>query len=133
MTLRTAFALFSLTAAATLTAARPASAQAPCACQRGSAGYGGAVDYSSGYSSATVSTGSAPVVNPTAAPGVVRPYSYYAAPAGVNAREYVPYGPTDNFPFHGRPYGHPTDRWSWQYMSTNPSGPLAHYYYPPLG
>src|SRR5690349_14292159 len=48
------------------------------------------------------------------------PYSYYAA-FPYPAREYVPYGSNDLFPFYGRPYGHPYDRWSWQYMSTGPA------------
>ena len=43
------------------------------------------------------------------------PYSYYAAFPNP-AREYVGYGFND-FPFYGDPYGKPTDRWSWQYMS----------------
>jgi hypothetical protein len=55
-------------------------------------------------------------------------YSYYAAP-GVAAREYV--GPPE-FPFYGRPYGHPTDRWSWANLSAGPQGSLARYYYAPV-
>ena len=56
-------------------------------------------------------------------------YSYYAAAPGSPARVYV--GPPQ-FPFYGKPYGHPNDRWSWQAMSDNGYGTLARYYYPPL-
>jgi hypothetical protein len=48
------------------------------------------------------------------------PYSYWAAFPNP-AREYVGYGFND-FPFYGDPYGKPTDRWSWQYMSGAGSG-----------
>lgn len=44
-------------------------------------------------------------------------YSYYATPPGMFPRTYVPYGSNDEFPFYGRPYGRPTDRWSWSAMS----------------
>lgn len=44
-------------------------------------------------------------------------YSYYATPPGLFPRTYVPYGSHDEFPFYGRPYGRPTDRWSWSAMS----------------
>jgi len=63
-------------------------------------------------------------------PANVPPYSYYAAYPRP-ARHYVGLG-TNDFPFYGNPYGHPTDRWSWAAMSTNPGGPLARYYYPPV-
>ena len=63
---------------------------------------------------------------------VIRPYSYYAAPYPLPARSYVGYGAND-FPFLGRPYGHPYDLWTWPYLSRNPYGVLARYYYPPLG
>jgi len=59
------------------------------------------------------------------------PYSYYAAPYSLPARYYVGYGSND-FPFYGRPYGHPYDRWSWPYLSGGYQGALARYYYPPL-
>lgn len=55
-------------------------------------------------------------------------YSYYAAP-GQPAREYV--GPSA-FPFYGKPYGHPNDRWSWGYLSGGYQGALSRYYYPPV-
>ncbi len=58
------------------------------------------------------------------------PYSYYTAfPA--RAREYVPYGPNDSFPFYGNPYGKPYDRWTWDSMSLG-SNAMQRYYYPPL-
>jgi hypothetical protein len=57
-----------------------------------------------------------------------RPYSYYAAYPDF-AREYVGYGSND-FPFYGRPYGSPSDRWSWWNLRGD-SG-LARYYYPPV-
>lgn len=61
----------------------------------------------------------------------IRPYSYYAA-FPRPARGYVPYGPTDGFPFYGRPYGHPYDRWTWAYMGGGDYRYLARYYYPPV-
>jgi len=60
----------------------------------------------------------------------IAPYSYYAARSGP-ARIYVGYGNND-FPFNGRPYGNPTDPWSWQYMSGSYVRDLSRYYYPPL-
>jgi hypothetical protein len=61
----------------------------------------------------------------------VPPYSYYAAWPWP-ARGYVPYGPGDAFPFYGRPYGHPYDRWTWPYLGGGDSRYLARYYYPPV-
>jgi hypothetical protein len=77
-----------------------------------------------------------PVVSPRA--GVVAStsgyfiptYSYYAA-FPYPARGYVGYGDND-FPFYGQPYGKPTDRWTWAYMSDPNYGVLARYYYPPV-
>jgi hypothetical protein len=63
----------------------------------------------------------------------IPPYSYWAAPYPLPARYYQGYGAPDNFPFYGRPYGRPYDLWTWPYMTTDPYGPLAKYYYPPLG
>jgi hypothetical protein len=65
----------------------------------------------------------------------VPPYSYYAAyPHGYWPRSYVGYGANDIFPFYGKPYGHPSDAWTWPYMSVPPwGGALNRYYYPPLG
>lgn len=60
----------------------------------------------------------------------VPPYSYYAA-YPLPARSYVGYGSND-FPFYGRPYGSPSDRWTWAAMSSAPYGTLARYYYPPV-
>ena len=62
--------------------------------------------------------------------GVVKPYSYYVLPPSVPSRVYV--GP-GAFPYYGRPYGHPGDRWSWPYLSGPSYGVLSRYYYPPLG
>ena len=55
-------------------------------------------------------------------------YSYYAAP-GQPAREYI--GPAE-FPFYGKPYGHPNDQWSWPYLSGGYQGALSRYYYAPV-
>jgi hypothetical protein len=61
----------------------------------------------------------------------VPPYSYYAA-YPFPARIYLPHGPNEFFPFYGRPYGSPSDPWSWAAMSTDRFGGLARYYYPPV-
>jgi hypothetical protein len=63
-------------------------------------------------------------------PSTVYPYSYYAALPGP-ARGYVAYGAND-FPFHGVPYGHPYDPWTWPYMSGSYSRGMARYYDPPV-
>lgn len=57
-------------------------------------------------------------------------YSYYAA-YQYPAREYVGYGAND-FPYYGRPYGSPSDRWSWPYLTSAYSNALVRYYYPPV-
>ncbi|MCA1685344.1 MAG: hypothetical protein LC745_05055 [Planctomycetia bacterium] len=75
-----------------------------------------------GYSPATVA--------PATTPATVAPYSYYVLPSTVPSRTYI--GPSE-FPFYGRPYGHPYDRWTWPYISGGPNADLARYYYPPLG
>ena len=62
---------------------------------------------------------------------IVLPHSYYVT-APRPARVYVEYGPADRFPFYGRPYGSPNDRWSWYYMGGGPSRYLARYSYPLL-
>jgi hypothetical protein len=72
----------------------------------------------SGYAGTTNAGASS--VAPTTA---YLPYSYYAA-WPFPARQYVGYG-TSDFPFYGRPYGSPNDRWSWQSMSRS--------YYVPRG
>src|SRR5947209_9675037 len=59
---------------------------------------------------------------------VLLPYSYYAV-APAPARIYVPYGPNDQFPFLGRAYGNPGDRWSWYTLGGGSSRYLARYYY----
>jgi hypothetical protein len=48
----------------------------------------------------------------------VPPYSYWAN-YPFPARAYVGYGNND-FPFYGRPYGSPSDPWSWPAMSRTP-------------
>lgn len=63
--------------------------------------------------------------------GQVLPYSYWVS-APQPARIYVKYGAADQFPFQGRAYGSPNDRWSWYYMGGGDSRYLAKYYYPPL-
>ena len=73
----------------------------------------------------------APVVTAFPAQGNVLPYSYWVA-APNPSRVYVEYGSVDQFPFYGRPYGNPGDRWSWYYMGGGNSRYLARYYYPPL-
>jgi hypothetical protein len=72
-------------------------------------------------------------VSPADAPAYVPPYSYSVAyQRSLPARIYVGYG-DDLFPFYGRPYGKPTDAWSWSAMSSSPyGGTLARYYYPPV-
>ena len=59
------------------------------------------------------------------------PYSYWVS-APQPAQIYVEYGAIDQFPFQGRAYGSPNDRWSWYYMGGRDSRYLARYYYPPL-
>ncbi len=68
---------------------------------------------------------------PAPAQGRILPYSYWVT-APQPARIYVQYGANDQFPFYGRPYGSPNDRWSWYYMGGGDSRYLARYYYPPL-
>ncbi len=59
------------------------------------------------------------------------PYSYWAA-TPFPAREYVGFGSND-FPYYGRPYGSPSDPWTWPYMSAAYQYDLtARYYYPPV-
>lgn len=80
------------------------------------------------YSSSYVSPGYTSVAVPPPGGPVMAPYSYYAA-APMPARYYVGYGVGD-FPFHGQPYGHPNDRWTWSYMSGESR--VSNYYYPPV-
>jgi hypothetical protein len=58
------------------------------------------------------------------------PYSYYAAFPN-QARQYVPYGAMDQFPYYGSPYGLPNDRWSWSTLAGT-SGAPRRYFYPPV-
>jgi hypothetical protein len=59
------------------------------------------------------------------------PYSYWAA-IPFPARGYVGYGGND-FPYYGRPYGNPSDPWTWPYLSAAYQDTLsARFYYPPL-
>jgi hypothetical protein len=84
-------------------------------------GAGGPVQLTPSYPSQPWSVYSAPAAR-------TFHYSYYAAP-GQPAREYV--GPAA-FPFYGKPYGHPNDRWSWAYLSDGYQGTLTRYYYAPV-
>ncbi len=72
----------------------------------------------------------APVsVGPTTT--TIVPYNYYT-PLTSPARRYVGYG-DDHFAYYGRPYGSPSDRWTWPFMSdAYYARTLAHYYYPPV-
>jgi hypothetical protein len=74
---------------------------------------------------------STPVVSPFPGSGQVLPYSYWVS-APAPARIYVAYGAVDQFPFQGRPYGRPNDRWSWYNMGGGSERYLAKYYYPLL-
>jgi hypothetical protein len=95
-------------------------------------GPGGSVTLAPGYTTGAVAPGlPSPAFTYTAS--YVPPYSYYAAiQRGIPARTYIGYGAED-YPFYGRPYGKPTDPWSWAYISGGYRNALAHYYYPPLG
>lgn len=66
-----------------------------------------------------------------AAGGRMAEYSYWVANPGP-ARTYVSYGPVDQFPFRGNPYGSPNDRWSWYNMGGGNNRYLTRYYYPLL-
>lgn len=91
-------------------------------------GAGGPVTLTPGYGYGNAAT--AGEYAPANGPAYVPPYSYYAVPPAYPARVYQ--GP-DVFPFYGRPYGHPFDRWTWPYISGGADANLARYYYPPLG
>ena len=78
-----------------------------------------------------LSATSSPVITTYPAQGPVLPYSYWVT-APQPARIYVEYGATDQFPFYGRAYGSPNDRWSWYYMGGGSSRYLEKYYYPIL-
>jgi hypothetical protein len=57
-------------------------------------------------------------------------YSYYtAAYYGYPPRIYVGLGSSSNdFPYYGRPYGSPSDPWSWPAMAGYSSGVPTRYY-----
>ncbi len=76
----------------------------------------------------TETSGFQPVVAGTSGTGRILPYSYYVT-APAPARVYEGFGPTDQFPFYGRAYGNPGDRWSWYYMGGGDRRYLAKYYY----
>lgn len=84
------------------------------------------------------------ITNPVMAParsadvypsGYVPPYSYWASRGPYPARNYVGLGPTGDFAYYGRPYGHAYDAWTWANLDAPPyyGGQLNRYYYPPLG
>lgn len=121
--------LFALILVAATAAGRKAEAQVLRGAFRGPrvfAGAGGPVTLTPGYGQAYAPTG----FSPASASGYVPPYSYFAAPPGQPARIYE--GPT-GYPYYGKPYGHPYDRWTWPYKSGAPDANLERYYYPPLG
>jgi hypothetical protein len=57
-------------------------------------------------------------------------YSYWtAAYYGYPPRLYVGLGaPANDFPYYGRPYGSPSDPWSWPAMAGYPNGIPTRYY-----
>jgi hypothetical protein len=65
-----------------------------------------------------------PIVTPSQGQGTILPYSYWVS-APNPSRIYVEYGTIDQFPFHGRPYGNTSDRWSRYYMGGGDSRYLA--------
>jgi len=93
--------------------------------------YSGAGLAAGTYVGGPISGGAAPVVTTFPTQGQVMPYSYWVS-APKPARIYVEYGASDQFPFQGRAYGNPSDRWSWYYMGGGDSRYLAKYYYPLL-
>jgi hypothetical protein len=70
--------------------------------------------------------GGIPAANYTYAPS----YSYWtAAYYGYPPRIYIGLGGNaDDFPYYGRPYGSPSDPWSWPAMAGYPSGIPTRYY-----
>ena len=73
----------------------------------------------------------APLVTSLPAQGQVLPYSYWVL-APNPSRVYVGYGEIDRFPYYGRAYGNPSDRWSWYYLGGGDRRYLAKYYDPIL-
>jgi hypothetical protein len=128
--MRVSIAAFVMASVLVLAGARPAEAQVAGGVvgPRVFTGPGGPVTLTPGYGySGAFAYRETPRVYSS---GYVPPYSYYVLPASMPSRIYV--GP-DVFPFYGRPYGHPNDRWSWSYMGNANGDVLARYYYPPLG
>jgi hypothetical protein len=79
---------------------------------------------------AATSATPAPATSTAAPASRVYSYSYYSRSA-LPARTYVGYGSSD-FPFHGAPYGHPYDPYTWDAMANSSGGVLARYYDPPV-
>jgi hypothetical protein len=71
--------------------------------------------------------------SPTVAAWPTQPaFTYSYATAFPNpARQYVPYGSGDIFPYDGQAYGHPYERWSWTHLAGY-NELLSRYYYPPV-
>ncbi len=67
---------------------------------------------------------------PVFTPAYVPSYSYWtAAYYGYPPRIYVGYGsPANDFPYFGRPYGSPSDPWSWPAMAGYAAGIPTRYY-----
>ncbi len=78
------------------------------------------------YSPPTVAS----TVSPAAPAPRVYSYTYYSR-STLPARTYVGYGDND-FPFHGSPYGHPYDPYTWSAMSGSYQAEMSRYYSPPL-
>jgi hypothetical protein len=66
----------------------------------------------------------------TAPPARTYSYSYYTL-SPLPSRTYVGYK-ADGFAFHGAPYGHPYDPWTWPMMSGSYGNGMARYYDPPV-
>jgi len=126
--MRKAIAVLVLTAAASLAGSTSAQAQGV----RGRL-FGGPRVFTGPGGPTTLTPGygySSSYAAPASVPGQVKPYSYYVLPSGVPSREYS--GEPTVFPFYGKPYGHPYDRWTWTYMTGPNDSVLSRYYYPPL-
>ncbi len=86
-----------------------------------------------GYAGAPVVVGAPVLGSSIVAPyadAYVPPYSYYAA-LPLPARQYVGLGASagsyNDFPFHGQPYGHPYDAWTWPYIGRYPYMTVTRY------
>jgi hypothetical protein len=81
---------------------------------------------------ATTSSTAAATAPATGAAASARVYSYsYYSRSALPARTYVGYGTTD-FPFHGVPYGHAYDPYTWAANDRTSGSILARYYDPPV-